>query len=981
MQETPRNSDLQVSLAKDDASQAVLYTGSQTNTFNIYGDKTHSALPPIPSLYPPLTLLRRTHIAGRDDLIGQLVASLSPTLEAEARVIVLHGIAGGGKTTVALSLADEALQRGQDVWWVPASDSRILTSALRAVALAAGAEPEAFDRANAADILWKFLNERQNRWLLVLDNADDPSQILGSQTSESQAAYSWLRVPNANGLVLVTTRDGDPETWDWIARRIPVPALTPQDGAEILLRTAPDAGNRADAVTLAERLCGLPLELQIAGAALRHARSMPPSWISADEIPATFADYALALEPSLVGATWELSLRQLEAQGCPDAPPLLRFLACFADCPIPIEPLINASNLRSIEPLKTIDAARLWHVLNRLKSFSLIDVTGDSRPTRSGAQVVLHPLVRETARSHRYVAENIDSLCTALSLSLNRATEKLDAHETPTWELWGELAAHCTSALDLRIETGTLNVTSSEELVSVARAATYWIEIGLPSQISESLAVALDIQQRLTGPSGPETLRLRFLHATMLRELGFRNQAVTEYETLLDDQLALYGAKDPRALATRNRLGRCLREVGRLDEAEREIRFTLEARAEVLGTEDLDTLISRRGLALILEDRASYTDALAEYDVVIQIQDRILGPSHPDTLGTRHNRARVLQMSGKLSQASTELEAIVASRGEILGQRHRLTMEARHTLAFVRQEMGFLSEAEEEYRSILQYQDDVMGTRHPASLATRANLARVLQELGRYQASRDEYESVLPVQIEVLGDDNVNTLSTRHGLAFVIMALGDPVHAERELRDVVIRQSKLLGPDHPDCLTARANLARSLQEQGRLAEAVVEYRSLVAPMVQTLGEGHPLVLSARHGYAYALHGVREFDLSESEYSRVIDLQCKILGAGHSDVLGTRHNFARLLQDIGALPRAEAELRSVLLGRISVLGESHPETLGTRHALAYLLGLRAKVSEATREYNILISLLDQTLGPDNPATLGARHDLSALLGGN
>ncbi len=897
-------------------------------------------------------------------------------------------------------LAREAQQRGMDVWWVWAAAAPVMASGMRAVAFAAGASPKAFELANAADVMWSMLRARDKPWLLVVDNADDPRELLGPPDEHRVNGRGWLRPPGPNGLVVVTTRDGDHRVWDGLAQRIPVPALHQQDGAQVLLDLAPQAGTRVEAARLAARLGGLPLALQLSGAALQDAWSMPASWASVGGVPRSFEDYQQALDkdfervfalaPStgkmdaeiargLVGQTWELSLAQLRAYGYPEATPLLRLLACFGDSPIPFELLLNTEILAAVPTLEDITIGRLWTILKKLSSFSLISLTGhDVTSDSASGQLVLHTLVRDTNRRHPDVRENIDLYCAALSKSLIHASAGLDPHRTETWKQWHALAPHCVSVLDIREKTGTRSRTTLDDVVPAVRAASYWLEIGLPDQAERALTIALDVRRSLLGEHSLEVFSTRKLGAAALREQGLLRESAAEYRSLLKDETAHLGPEHPQTLTTRNLLARVLRELGNLDQAEAEIRTALAGRIRILGPEHPDTLNSQRGLALLFEDRGEFSAAQAEYRSVIHAQEKILGPNHIDVLGTRHNLARVLQKGGQLELAEIELRSVLSTRMEIFGESNRHTIQTRYTLAFVRQELGHLAEAEAEYRLVLDYQVHAFGIDHHSTLATRSNLARVLQERGQLAEAESEYRSVLHGQEEALGPENPETLSTRHGLAFVRLSRGHYGEAEAELRGVIGKQTRVLGHDHPDTLASRGNLARALQHQGRLKECADEYKLVLAAQTQTLGERFPETLATRHGLAFVLQALGKHASAAAEYEAVITLQEQTLGPDHPDTLGTQHNLARLLQEQGALTKAELQFRAVLNGRTRLLGDTHPDTLDTRHALAYLLELRGDFSGAAAEYQAVIALQEQALGPDHPDTLGTRHNLARLL---
>ena len=87
-------------------------------------------------------------------------------------------------------------------WWVSAADRASLTGGLVTVARqigASSADIEAIegDAGDAPDRLWTLLDQVRRPWLLVLDNADDPS-VLGQAASTAHAAGAPQRASAAS---------------------------------------------------------------------------------------------------------------------------------------------------------------------------------------------------------------------------------------------------------------------------------------------------------------------------------------------------------------------------------------------------------------------------------------------------------------------------------------------------------------------------------------------------------------------------------------------------------------------------------------------------------------------------------------------------------------------------------------------------------------------------------------------------------------
>lgn len=148
----------------------------------------------------------RTPVVLRDrtDVLERLRTTVASGPGGE--IYVLHGMGGCGKTAVAHAFFQVATtEYGRAGLWVNAADRASLRAGMLAVAADRSAgDGELLAARNgyrpAADLVWHYLDRSAEPWLLVLDNADDPS-ILGDG--------SWLRT-SPRGTVLVTTRRAAP---------------------------------------------------------------------------------------------------------------------------------------------------------------------------------------------------------------------------------------------------------------------------------------------------------------------------------------------------------------------------------------------------------------------------------------------------------------------------------------------------------------------------------------------------------------------------------------------------------------------------------------------------------------------------------------------------------------------------------------------------------------------------------------------------
>src|SRR6266702_2726690 len=179
---------------------------------------TAAAPGPLP-VAPPLGKLP-PEVRGREGLVGELRRALRPYPRRASRAFVIAGMGGLGKSTVALTAARMARERGYRVWWVRAADSALLTSGMLEVLRELGAPesvtvPVREGARTAPERAWEFLNGDHvggRRWLLVFDDADNPAVLAGADATTPADGTGWLRADPA-GMVIVTTRLRDPQVW------------------------------------------------------------------------------------------------------------------------------------------------------------------------------------------------------------------------------------------------------------------------------------------------------------------------------------------------------------------------------------------------------------------------------------------------------------------------------------------------------------------------------------------------------------------------------------------------------------------------------------------------------------------------------------------------------------------------------------------------------------------------------------------------
>jgi CRP-like cAMP-binding protein/tetratricopeptide (TPR) repeat protein len=941
-------------------------------------------------------------VRGRDGLLGELRRALRPYPWRASRAFVIAGMGGLGKSTVALTAARMAKQRGYRVWWVRAADSALLTSGMLEVLRELGAPesvtvPVREGARTAPARAWEFLNGDHvagRRWLLVFDGADNPAVLAGADATTPADGTGWLRADPA-GMVIVTTRIRDPQVW---GTRVTLRELKPLDdevGAEVLRDLAPEVADPGghEARELSRRLGGLPLALHLAGT---YLGSPFARW-------STFADYREALDGvelpaaiadieeqgadihATVQRTWDLSLDALAAEGRPQALPLLLVLSCFAPAtPIPawLLQLPPLADLLAGQPGAPADnhgaeRRRLRDGLQGLSRTGLIEISAGGSPAGVNA-VMVHPVVADANRirlANGVGAEYAAVQGTAVAL-LEAGTAGLDPARPGDWPTWRLLRPHVKAAIDLLADD--LDPAVLARLLTVSAGDTEALLGAGRLAAAEKLAQASVAAATFLSRDDPAAMTARGYLARTLVRRGRSGDAETIYRELLADRLRVQGEGHIDTLATRHDLAAALGVQGRYGEAEELYQRLLADDNRLRGPDHRETLAARYNLARMIGLQGRYAEAEELGRQVLAVQRRVLSPDHPDCLASRQNLARLAGKAGRYAEAEQMYRRVLADRRRILGDDHPDTLATRHRLARIVGQQGRYGEAEELCHQVLADRHRLLGEDHPDNLSTRHRLARMLGLQGRYADAEPMFRQVLAARRRTLGAEHPDTLSTEHRLGWLVGRQGRYTEAIDIVNQVLGGRRSVLGDDHPDTLAARETLAWLTGLRGKPAEAEELCREVLADRRSVLGDDHPDTLTTRGTLAWLTELRGRYADAEQQYRDILADRQRILGPSHPDTLTARQDVARMLGQQRRHAEAEQLSREVLADRRRLLGDDHPDTLTSRATLARLVGSQGRRAEAEELYRQVIADRTRVLGAHHPDTAAVRTELAQAV---
>ncbi|WP_329182495.1 tetratricopeptide repeat protein [Streptomyces sp. NBC_01477] len=654
----------------------------------------------------------RTPVVLRDrtDVLERLRTTVASGPGGE--IYVLHGMGGCGKTAVAHAFFQVATtEYGRAGLWVNAADRASLRAGMLAVAADRSAgDGELLAARNgyrpAADLVWHYLDRSAEPWLLVLDNADDPS-ILGDG--------SWLRT-SPRGTVLVTTRRAAPRWWPG-AELQHIGVLPREDAARVLHDLAPHTGTLAQAAEIADRLGRLPLALTLAGGFLRHQIMDPWTMdvygrhLEEDQgvqLIDRGADVLSDADPRhLVGQTWQLTLDAFAARGLPEAVGLLRLIARLAPEPLPLS-VLNDDRISAVLP-----HARAESALRALLDHSLTELVGvgDNGSLRC-------------VRSHAVLLDSVRSATPAAETAL------LD---TTAGRLLG---AALPDVPDAGPNDPRLRLLAPHVLALLRRTAE-------PATVAQALEVATRL-------------------ATALHRTGDYPSARETAGTAADLAARTLGGEHRAVLAARSRAGRALFRLGRYSEAEELLQRTLAVQQLRAGADDQDSLDTAHGLQLVLRNVGRAEESLSLLYATAAGRQATLGPWHPLTLRSRSSLLSALDAAELTAEdRRTQLLSLPQQCAEHLGADHTVSVGARHNHAWASYQLGLFPTADAEIREVTETYSQRFGPDYPIALAACQLQARTRAALGHTEEGVALMTDVVARRARSLGRDHPFTVASR----------------------------------------------------------------------------------------------------------------------------------------------------------------------------------------------------------------------------
>ena len=693
-----------------------------------------------------------------------------------------------------------------------------------------------------------WLSSSIEPWLLIINNADDPSLDIASLFPEGE-----------RGHVLVTTRNPHFRTHGTVGSK-QFGGLEEQEAVHLLLRAADtprpwDKEVESLGSQIAETLGYLALALIHAGALIMHHMCDIRNYLD------FYQDYRRATggrrpsvdatteEQSLINATWEHSLDILQSrqgQAGEDAIDILSIVAFFHFEHIRVDifsrALANRKKLTGVYESPSLTCRITQSLMARLQPPPILpkflralqDNCGSYRIRRALHELSTFSLITYDGRHDSF------------SLHPVVHTWAHDRLTKPERVLWAQIAKNVLS------ESIQLPPSDSGEMHEEYRRD---ILLHLNYCLKSHPIELMDFQLAFGGIRLPLAMSVHYAWLFVFRdqimtaakfgyvylERGQFEAAAQLLSKVKDALIVSRGYKDEKTLTAMSALAHNYWGLGRLKEAIALQIKVIDSRKSNLGLQHKDTLTSMDHLGKSYWLNGQYKESLDLQTRTVKLMKLSLGPNNEATLSAMDNLG-ISYGSWKRFEESRDMhDRVCKFRKRVLEDNHPDTLTAMNNKAMALKDLGYLDDAKFLMTEVVTQRKRKLGKEHPWTLWAICNLAKVHTELGQLTEAEGLLVPGVAAGKRSLGDDHLGVLMGVGELARVYAKQNRWSEAISMAEDMTARVENSRGEGHPDTLFAMSTLALGYQKQGRLHDAVRICERAKRRSTERLPEEFPLV--------------------------------------------------------------------------------------------------------------------------------------------
>ena len=389
------------------------------------------------------------------------------------------------------------------------------------------------------------------------------------------------------------------------------------------------------------------------------------------------------------------------------------------------------------------------------------------------------------------------------------------------------------------------------------------------------------------------------------RAMGQFPEALTYQQKAISIVEQVLGKNHPDLATCYNNLSVIYQDMGQFPEALTYQQKAIAIREQVLAQNHPDLATSYSNLSIIYQAIGQLPEALTYQQKAIAIREKILEPNHPDLAISYNNLSTIYQAMGQLPEALAYQQKAKSILEKVLSKNHPNLAASYNNLSMIYQAMGQLPEALAYQQKAISIREKVLGNNHPNLATSYNNLSTIYQDMGQLPESLSYQQKAIAIREQVLGNNHPDLATAYNNLSIIYQAMGQlPESLSYQQKAIAIRE-QVLGENHPNLATSYNNLSTLYYAMGRLPEALTYQQKVIAIKEQVLGENHPALATSYNNLSGIYRAMGQLPEALSYQQKAFTIQEEVLDKNHPSLTIAYGNIAFLYYKMNNIPQAKA----------------------------------------------------------------------------
>jgi tetratricopeptide (TPR) repeat protein len=367
-------------------------------------------------------------------------------------------------------------------------------------------------------------------------------------------------------------------------------------------------------------------------------------------------------------------------------------------------------------------------------------------------------------------------------------------------------------------------------------------------------------------------------------EFGFYHKGAAFREKALQIAEVIFDKNHKKIALRQSSLANVYRNLGRYEEATKLLEYALTSDFENYGENHQTYAVSQSNLANSYKYLGRYDKAAVLLESALISDLKHLGSDNPEVAKKQSNLALVYRNLGRYKEAAILLENALASDLKNFIKNHPEVAKKHSNLGLVYRNLGFYHKAAELLETAIAYDLENFGKEHPYIATKQSNLALVYISLKRYDQAAELLENSLSSDLKNFGSRNPIVAIRQLNLGNAYRYLGKYDKATDLLEAALASDLENFNQEHPDVLRKQSSLGILYHELGRYDQAINLLETALRNGLISFGANHPEIATIQNNLAHVYNSIGRNVEAKALWKTAYQNSLLNLGAEHARVI-------------------------------------------------------------------------------------------------